>query len=82
MNQPGEVTGEKRKQMNLIQASSMETKAFNITRIKKKKKKFHEKTTKNSYITIDQNLKKTNKLIHPNKTSNKYQKALISTGLY
>ena len=38
MNQPGEVTGEKRKQMNLIQASSMETKAFNVTRIKKKEK--------------------------------------------
>ena len=37
MNQPGEVTGEKRKQMNLIQASSMETKAFTITKTKKKK---------------------------------------------
>ena len=60
MNDAGEMTGEKKKQLSLIQVSSMETKAFTVTKTKKERE-LYKKATKNSYIAIATNLKEITK---------------------
>ena len=75
MNDAGEMTGEKKKQLSLIQVSSMETKAFTVTKTKKERE-LHKKATKNSYISVATNLKETTKTNLSKKTSNKNRGSL------
>ena len=76
MNDAGEMTGEKKKQLSLIQVSSMETKAFTVTKTKKERE-FHKKATKNSYISVATNLKETTKTNLSKKHQTKIEEAYL-----